>query len=127
MMVSCIMPENSVMVAVDMPTWSEAKSVVYNNSDTSAQHDLNITVRYNDNYNESMLPIKIAILSPDNRIFEEVVSLQLLHPATALTVSTTESRPYRTNILLDQEGDYTFTFKPLTNVRGIEAIGIELK
>ena len=124
---SCIVPQNSVMVAVDLPKWSEAKSIVYKNSNTSAQHDLNIAIRYNDNFKETMLPLKIAIVAPDKRMFEDTVSLQLKRPATALTVSTTESRPYRTNIILDQEGEYIFAFKPLTELRGVEAIGIELK
>ena len=126
-MCSCLAPENAAMVGTDMHSWEKAKSLTYENSDTLSLRDLNIAIRYNESFQERTLPLRIVIMSPDKRVFEETISLQLLHPSTALAVSTTESRPYRKDITLSQKGTYVFAFKPLSEVKGIEAIGIEFK
>ena len=126
-MCSCLVPQNSLMVGVDMRSWESAESITYDNNDTLSLRNINIALRYNDNFREATLPLKITITTPDARHFEEVVELRLSHPSTALTVATTESLPYRADVLLSQKGCYTFSFEPQTEVQGIEAIGIELK
>jgi hypothetical protein len=113
------------MVSVDMHSWSGAESIAYENNDTLTLRNLNIVLRYNDNFKQAVLPLKIVVTTPDARHFEEVVELQLQHPSAALTVATTESVPYRESVLLNQKGDYTFTFEPQSEVRGVEAVGIE--
>ncbi len=124
-MCSCLAPQNSLMVGVDMRSWSGAESLVYENNDTLTLRNLNIVLRYNDNFRQAVLPLKIVVTTPDARHFEEVVELRLRHPSAALTVATTESVPYRESVLLNQKGDYTFTFEPQSEVRGVEAVGIE--
>ena len=124
-MCSCLAPQNSLMVGVDMRSWSGAESLVYENNDTLTLRNLNIVLRYNDNFRQAVLPLKIVVTTPDARHFEEVVELRLQHPSAALTVATTESVPYRESVLLNQKGDYTFTFEPQSEVRGVEAVGIE--
>ena len=124
-MCSCLAPQNSLKVGVDMHLWIGAESLLYENSDTLSLRNLAIALRYNDNFKQSVLPLKIGITTPDARHFEEVVELRLSHPSTALSVATTESVPYRTDVVLNQKGGYTFTFEPQTEVRGVEAIGIE--
>lgn len=126
-MCSCLAPQNSLMVGVDMRSWSGAESLVYENNDTLTLRNLNIVLRYNDNFRQAVLPLKIVVTTPDARHFEEVVELRLQHPSAALTVATTESVPYRESVLLNQKGDYTFTFEPQSEVRGVEAVGIEIK
>ncbi len=124
---SCLAPQSTLMVGVDMQAWNSAKSISYDNSDTLSLRNINITLRYTDNFEKASLPLKIAITTPDARHFEEDIVLQLHHPRTAITVATTESLPYRADVLLNQKGGYTFSFEPLEEVRGVEAIGIELK
>lgn len=126
-MCSCLAPQNSLMVGVDMRSWSGAESLVYENNDTLTLRNLNIVLRYNDNFRQAVLPLKIVVTTPDARHFEEVVELRLQHPSAALTVATTESVPYRESVLLNQKGDYTFTFEPQSEVRGVEAVGIKIK
>lgn len=124
-MCSCLVPQNSLMVGVDMRSWESAESITYDNNDTLSLRNINIALRYNDNFREATLPLKIGITTPDARHFEEVVELRLSHPSTALTVATTESLPYRADVLLNQKGCYTFSFEPQTEVQGVEAIGVE--
>ena len=126
-MCSCLAPQNSLMVGVNMRSWVGTESLTYENSDTLTLRNLDIALRYNDNFKQAVLPIKIAVTTPDQRHFEEAVELRLQHPPTALAVTTTESVPYRTDVLLNQKGCYTFSFEPLAEVRGVEAIGIKFR
>ena len=125
--VACLAPQNALMAGVDISEWSDAATVVYNNSDSLVMRNLNIALRYNDTFKESALPLKVGITTPDARYFEEEVTLQINHPRTALTVATTESLPYRSDVVLAQKGDYIFTFTPLAKVRGVEAVGLEFR
>ncbi|MBQ5690052.1 MAG: hypothetical protein IIV24_01010 [Alistipes sp.] len=123
----CRTTDPARMVGVDIEQWSEAATVEYENSDTTAVRDLNIALRYNDTFKASALPLKIAVTTPDSLHYEEVVTLELHHPSTALAVATTESLPYRKGVTLNRSGRYTFSFHPLMEVKGMAAIGIEFK
>ena len=125
-MCSCLAPQNTQMVGVDVQSWDSAECITYDNSDTISLRNLNIALRYNDNFRQATLPLKVVITTPDARHFEEEIVLALQHPRTALTVATTESLPYRADVLLNQKGLYTFSFEPQLAVRGVEAIGVEL-
>ena len=127
MMCSCLAPQNTQMVSVNMRSWDSVESITYDNSDTISLRNLNIALRYNNNFKQTTLPLKITVTTPDARHFEEIAELQLQRPRTALTVSTTESLPYRTDVLLNQRGCYTFSFEPQSAMRGVEAIGVELR
>ncbi len=117
--------EPPLMVGVDIDKWNYTTYIPYDNDDTLSVRNLNIALRYNDNFKSSTLPLKIAITTPDTLFYEEAIELQLQHPHTALAVATTESRPYRTEVRLNRKGRYIFTLHPLVEVRGVEAIGIE--
>lgn len=125
--VGCMAPQNSIMVGVDLKSWNKMESVIYENEDTTSLRNLNIALRYNENFRQTTLPLKVAITTPDARYFEEVVTLQLDRPDMAIAVTATESIPYRTNVQLNQSGFYTISFEPLSEVRGVEAIGIEFQ
>ena len=125
--VGCIAPQNAIMVGVDLKSWNKMESVIYENEDTTSLRNLNIALRYNENFRQTTLPLKVAITTPDARYFEEVVTLQLDRPNMAIAVTATESIPYRTNVQLNQSGFYTISFEPLSEVRGVEAIGIEFQ
>ena len=124
---SCLAPQNVEMVNVNAKSWGNAESLTYDNSDTLSLRNLNIAIRYNDDFKQATLPLKIEVTTPDARHFTDTVQLKLQHPNTALSVATTESIPYRTSVLLNQKGRYTFAFEPLSQVQGVEAIGIEIK
>ena len=123
----CLAPQNALMTSVDVQSWSKAYSLTYENSDTLSLRNLNIAVRYNDDFKARELPLKVGITTPDARHFEEEITLQINHPRTAPMATTTESLPYRSKVVLAQKGGYIFAFTPLTEVRGVEAIGVELK
>ena len=125
--VGCIAPQNAIMVGVDFKSWRKAESIIYKNVDTTSLRNLNIALRYNEDFRQTSLPLKVTITTPDARYFEEEVTLQLERPSMAIAVTASESIPYRTGVQLNQSGFYTISFEPLSEVRGVEAIGIELK
>ena len=125
--VGCIAPQNAIMVGVDLKSWRKAESIIYKNVDTTSLRNLNIALRYNEDFRQTSLPLKVTITTPDARYFEEEVTLQLERPSMAIAVTASESIPYRTGVQLNQSGFYTISFEPLSEVRGVEAIGIELK
>ena len=126
-LIGCYAPQSVEMTGVNMHGWSDTATVAYNNSDTVAVRQLNISIRYNDDLRDTSLPLKIGITTPDAHYFEEEFRLQISHPRTALTVATTESQPYRSDVVLAQKGEYIFAFTPLTATTGVEAIGVEIK
>lgn len=124
---ACLAPQNATMVGVDVRLWSNEASVKVENNDTLSLRNLNIAVRYNDNFKATELPLKIVIIAPDSSRYEEIIKLPLHHPTTALTVATTESLPYRSKVQLSQRGSYYISFEPLRQIRGVEAIGVEFR
>ena len=123
----CLAPQNALMTSVDVQSWSKAYSLTYENSDTLSLRNLNIAVRYNDDFKARVLPLKIGVTAPDARYFEEVVNLQITHPNSVPMATTVESLPYRSKAVLSQRGAYIFAFTPLIEVCGVEAIGVEFK
>ena len=124
---SCLAPQNALMVGVDMQSWSKTDTLYYDNSDTLSLRNLNIALRYNDNFKESVLPLRIGISAPNAQYFEETIYLQIEHSRNTLMVAKTESLPYRDSVVLRENGEYIFAFTPLDEVRGMEAIGIEFR
>ena len=120
----CLAPQDALMVGVDVGSWRTSESVIYENSDSLALRDLNIALRYNSRLKERVLPLKIAVTTPDARYFEEVVELPIQHNGT-FTVAKIASVPYRKDVVLGQKGFYIFTFEPTIEISGVEAIGVE--
>lgn len=123
----CLAPQTTQMTGVDIRSWKSAESVRFDNSDTLSLRNLGIALRYNSNFKVSALPLKLAIMTPDSLFFEDSIVLYPRHPHSALSVATTECLPYRTDVLLNKRGAYTFTFEPYDEVCGMEAIGVEIR
>lgn len=124
--VSCMAPDTAQMVAVTPRGWSEPASVIVENVDTLSLRRLSVAVRYNNNFDEVTLPLTIKVLAPDGRVFEEEQEFPIRQGGGATVVSVSESLPYRDDVLLSASGQYIFVFEPRAEVRGIEAIGVEI-
>lgn len=125
--VSCRSAESVDMASVDPRGWSEAVRVEVENSDTLSLRKISVVIRYNSSFKGSELPLLIAVQSPDSCLFEERVTLPTQGLATAKIVSEVASLPYREEVLLARSGDYIFTFTPVEEMCGVEAIGVEIK
>ena len=126
LLVSCMAPDTAKMASVSPRSWSEPASVVVENVDTLSLRRISIAVRYNSDFDGTMLPLAIKVLAPDGRVFEEEQSFPLRQSGGATVVSVSESLPYRDDVLLSTSGKYMFVFEPRAEVRGVEAIGVEI-
>lgn len=59
MMCSCLAPQNTQMVSVNMRSWDSVESITYDNSDTISLRNLNIALRYNNNFKQTTLLLQL--------------------------------------------------------------------
>lgn len=124
---SCIAPYSAEMVAVAVGGWSEPARIVVENSDTVSLRNLSVAVRYNSSFKGEHLPLRVKILTPDGRLFEEEQQFVVRRSYTAAAISAVESMPYRADVSLSMSGAYIFVFEPMTELKGVEAIGVEIE
>ena len=124
--VGCMAPHSAEMASVDARGWNEPARIVVENDDTLTLRKLSIALRYNSSFNESQLPLSIRVTAPDGRIFEEKQCFPLNGERSTL-VSEVVSLPYRDEVQLAMRGAYTFEFQPEAELKGVEAIGIEIE
>lgn len=127
MCVSCATPTNVEITTVNSRGWREAAGVVVKNSDTLSLRKLSIVIRYNSRFEPVVLPLFIRVTAPDGRIFDDVQGFSLQGGSAAKVVSMVESLPYRDSVQLSLVGEYTFEFTPTFEIKGVEAIGVEIE
>ena len=115
------------MQPVDVYGWSKPVSIVYSNSDTTSLKDIAIAVRYNDYLRADTLSVDIQTSLPDVHQHKERIVLHLKRDYKATAITASESVPYRNACTLSQSGHYIFTITPCRTVKGVEAVGIDIK
>lgn len=124
---ACTTHSQVCMERVEGAVWSNEVSVEVENSDTVALRQLNILLRHNSNFDGGEVPLRIKIVTPDGRFHEEQHTFAVDARVTPSVVSSVVSIPYRSDVQLSMGGVYMFVFEPLARLRGVEAVGIELK
>lgn len=115
------------MQAVDTYGWTKPVSIVYSNDDTESLRDISVALRYNDKFKDDTLTVTLHTSLPDVHQCREQVLLHLKRDYHATAVTASEVIPYRADCLLEQRGDYIFTITPCRTVKGVEAVGIEIR
>lgn len=115
------------MRPVDPRGWHKPVSVVVENEDTVAMRSLSVAVRYNDSFASDTLSVDIQTSLPDARQCCERMLLKFEPKYDAAAVVSSQSIAYRDKVQFDQCGYYIFTITPCRNVKGIEAVGVEIK
>ena len=124
----CIAPQTVVMSDVDSRGWSDPVTVAFRNDDSLSQRTLSVVLRYNGDFRCTALPLDITVSLPDAGQFTEHVVVHPAHSVSpAAVVSAAESMTYRRSSVLRQRGYYLFTISPAWEVRGVEAVGIDIK
>ncbi len=120
----CVTPHGSVAEDVDGSTWYRSVELHHANSDTVALRNMSIYLRTNDRFRQDSLTVEVVMHSPDSLRYGEYYTLALpsrQHPAS---LRREIELPYRHDVRLRCEGDYTITIRPVRPVRGVEAVGI---
>ncbi len=102
--------------------WADAEEFIYDNSDTLSRRNLLITLRYDGDYVEEQVPIKILTVSPDSMVLEESFTLRI--PQLADMRPEEHTFVYRSNVLLRRKGTYSFRLTPDEPAKGIASVGI---
>lgn len=124
--VSCGRDNYVDMVAVDPHSWQNQVSIIYDNQDTVSLATISVALRYNSNFKSDTLAVMLHTSLPDVYQCQERVTLHLAKEYAASAVVRSESVPYRSSCLLSKKGEYIFTIKPLSAVKGVEAVGIQI-
>lgn len=117
----------SVATDVDPATWSDTAEVVLSNDDTLSLRSMGLFLRCNDRFEGDTLTLRIRYIAPDSLAFEEERTLtlpRLPHPAS---LAPEIAIPLRRDVRLPLAGDYRIRFTPSHPVRGVDAVGVDLK
>lgn len=115
------------MQAVDPHSWHSPVSIFMQNGDTLSLRSISVAVRYNDNFISDTLTVDIQTSLPDARQCRERVLLNFEHKYKGTAVEVSEVVAYREQAQLSQSGFYIFTITPCRAVKGVEAVGIEIR
>lgn len=125
--IGCTSKSHIDMQPVDVFDWNRPVSIIYENSHTESLRTIAIAMRYNSNFDTDTLSVDIHTSLPDVHQCKERVVLHFKRDYHASAVTSSESIAYRHNCSLNQSGCYIFTITPCRTVKGVEAVGIEIK
>ena len=127
--VQCRTTECSVVMEdVDINDWSEETTVSYTNKQTANNYDLNIILHVNRRFEAKQLEFEITTMTPDSLRYSEQVTLPVsLSWENPTAVTTDIELPYRRDVTLRCEGEYTMVITPRQSIVGVEAAGINFQ
>lgn len=116
------------MEDVDINDWSEETTVSYTNKQTENNYDLNIVLHVNRRFTAKQLEFEITTMTPDSLRYSEQVTLPVsLSWENPTAVTTDIELPYRRDVTLRCEGEYTMVIAPRQSIVGVEAAGINFQ
>ena len=127
--VQCRTTECSVVMEdVDLNDWSEETTIAYTNKQTANNYDLNIVLHVNRRFTAKQLEFEITTMTPDSLRYSEQVTLPVsLSWENPTAVTTDIELPYRRDVTLRCEGEYTMVITPRQSIVGVEAAGINFQ
>lgn len=125
--VGCTSNSHIDMQPVDVYGWSRPVSIIYDNTSTEQLRTIAVALRYNNSFDTDTLSVEVHTSLPDVHQCKERVVLNFKRDYHASAVTASESIVYRYNCALNQRGSYIFTITPCREVKGVEAVGIEIK
>ena len=127
--VQCRTTECSVVMEdVDINDWSEEATLSYTNKQTEHNYDLSVVLHVNRRFKAQQLSLEITTMTPDSLRYSEQVTLPVnLSWENPTAVTTDIELPYRQDVTLRCEGEYTMVIAPQQSVVGVEAAGINFQ
>ncbi len=119
----CIASHQSVVADVNVEDWRGETTITMLNSDTTTLRDLDIFVRHTPSVSPQSFGVVIESIAPDSSSFTEEITIHL----DTRNKGKISIRPYRTNGVWRQIGEYKMNITPTTKVSGVEAVGLNIK
>lgn len=115
-------PRTIDMHDMESCAWVDAEEFIYDNSDSLAERDISIAVRYGKGYVADSVSLHILTISPDSLVVEEPFTLHI--PRIRAVRPEEQTFLYRSRVVLNRKGEYRFRLTPDTLVEGISSVGI---
>ena len=113
------------MSDVSINNWDEAATIERVNEDTVTYYDLNIVLHVNNHFRNEDIELEVTMTSPDAIRHTERVSLTCNAEWDGVTAHSNDIEiPYRRNVSLLRNGKYTIHITPLSEISGVEAVGM---
>lgn len=120
----------SVGAPVDPRGWNygEEKTVVYMNTDTISLRQLSVFVVRDAGWKVEELDLEVTVVTPDSLAMTETVPIIRKSSESSRRLNTV-SQVYRCDVVFNKIGEYRFALghHVAEPVRGIRAVGIEIK
>lgn len=123
----CISQHQSYVANVDAQEWCTPARIAVPNSDTLSARQLDIFVRYTDEFAADSLTLIITTLTPDTLLLRERVSFRLGRRESPAALAQLQTLHYRDNVVLSRSGVYNFYIRPAHPYGGVEAIGVNIQ
>jgi hypothetical protein len=117
-----------VMQDVDIDGWTDEATLTYTNKQTENNYDLSVVLHVNRRFKAKQLEFEITTMTPDSLRYSEQVTLPVsLSWENPTAVTTDIELPYRRDVTLRCEGEYTMVIAPRQSIVGVEAAGINFQ
>ena len=123
----CTTAHRSLMTEVHGGIWSEPAVVTLTNSDTTGFYDLRIALWHDALTEGTKANIMVRTETPDSLWVEEPLVLTVADDGRSRSSGHETSCIYRRSVRLVREGDYRIILTPVSPLRGIRAVGIDLE
>ncbi|MFI3303889.1 MAG: hypothetical protein SNF68_04375 [Rikenellaceae bacterium] len=134
LMVGCagrsrVVIKTSAYVAdVDTHMWSGLTTIDIPIRDSVSRRDLSIFVKHQPQAKLDSIRVKIFTTAPDKTTHLDTITIPLNNNSKGRRGSAKINlRPYRNGVLWSQGGNYTISVYPMSTIKGVEAVGVEMK
>ncbi|MDD3108807.1 MAG: hypothetical protein PHV49_06335 [Alistipes sp.] len=127
----CLAPQHAFVTEVDPAGWSSQDEVTvrFENIDTLSLRNLNLVVRYGNNFLYDRLNLSVTTITPAGFRWCDTVSIPLSD--RQLDLQSDHNHLYRRRMKLPERGSYLFQFRPVKmpqdTIRGIWAVGVDIQ
>lgn len=114
---------------VDALGWKPEDSavVVLNNEKKESVNELDLVFRVTEDFDQDYFIVTVGVESPNGHYAEEEMAVRVRMDQKMKESYKELTIPYRSGVVLEQEGEYKFTIAPTSaTVKGVSAVGVKL-
>lgn len=137
MSIACIFETDrlSIVQEIGPGGWSQDRpaAAMFYNSDSLSYRTLSVLIRFRNDFSYDRLDVAVETRTPDQTVWRDTISVSLRPEFGGIETSsltyTDVKTPYRTRVVLERSGKYSFRFTPMmpqASLEGVTGVGIEI-
>lgn len=126
MSAGCTAPHYSLAVDLKDGVWRDPVVLPVQNGDTLTGRTLRLFFRCEADFRADSLGVTVAVTTPDSLRFEEPFVLWFRQEDSPASLQREIVVRYRSHVVFNRTGLYRLELTPCREVRGIEAVGINI-